>query len=96
MPIMEYDFNFVRSLLVPIVAEPLPQMDASLLRDCERLVRIIDAMTEIEREDCDLLLDAKRRERIARDSQVSIAEVNQAVAMRQVMAIGFSQMFRRK
>ena len=47
---------------------------------------MINAMKPDERCDSDLLLDRTRRERIAREAGVSVAEVDQLVALRQVLA----------
>jgi hypothetical protein len=83
---MKYDFNFVRKLFAPIIAEPLSGNDETVLDDMREIVMIIEQMTEHERSDCDLLLDLERRKRIAHRLQIPIDRIDRVIRFRLALA----------
>ena len=77
----------MKTRLAAVIASPSStKIDRALPDDIRRVLGVINAMTPEERSNSDLLLDSTRRERIAKDAEVSVADVNEVVAQREALA----------
>ena len=92
-PLMDFDFDRMQRQLDLLdqhwpaqVGPPIPSQGV------RRVQGVIHSMTPEERRDCDLLLHEMRRKRVAKGAGVTMAEVGELLAQRQVAANALRQL----